>query len=154
MANVFIDESTMSAIGNAIRSKTGKSDLIIPSDMPSKILDIVTGGVSIPQMTISEMVADTACTNTEQVYQYLTPLINSTNLLTVFIKKDYPEVTPTINNQLLLVAQNPNDNTNVSNSKTTCVRYRNGSENLTIYNNNSYDCVINIGDEFYVIDFT
>lgn len=43
MANVFIEESTMSAIGNAIRSKTGKSDLILPVDMPSEIEGILVG---------------------------------------------------------------------------------------------------------------
>lgn len=42
MANVFIEESTMQAIGNAIRSKTGKSALILPSNMPTEIRAIST----------------------------------------------------------------------------------------------------------------
>lgn len=37
MANVLIEESTMSNIANAIRSKTGKSDLILPKNMASEI---------------------------------------------------------------------------------------------------------------------
>lgn len=40
MANVFIEESTMQAIGDAIREKTGKSEGILPSDMPAEIESI------------------------------------------------------------------------------------------------------------------
>lgn len=43
MANVFIEESTMQAIGDAVRAKTGKSDGILPSDMPAEIESIETG---------------------------------------------------------------------------------------------------------------
>lgn len=35
MANVFIEERTLTAIGNAIRAKTNTTDLILPKDMPS-----------------------------------------------------------------------------------------------------------------------
>ena len=44
MANVLIEESTMSNIANAIRSKTGKADLILPKDMASEIEGIEAGG--------------------------------------------------------------------------------------------------------------
>lgn len=44
MANVLIEESTMSNIANAIRSKTGKSDLILPKNMASEIGKIEAGG--------------------------------------------------------------------------------------------------------------
>ena len=37
MANVFIEEGTLTAIGNAIRAKTGKEDKILPADMPAEI---------------------------------------------------------------------------------------------------------------------
>lgn len=40
MANVFVEESTMTAIGDAIRAKTGGSDRILPADMPIKIAEI------------------------------------------------------------------------------------------------------------------
>lgn len=43
MANVFIEESTMQAIGDAIRSKTGKSVDMLPSDMPTEIESIEAG---------------------------------------------------------------------------------------------------------------
>lgn len=41
---VSINESTLTAIGNAIRAKTGKSDLIAPGAMPEEIEAIETGG--------------------------------------------------------------------------------------------------------------
>lgn len=44
MSKVFIEESTLTAIGNAIRSKTGGTDLIAPLNMPTEINGISTGG--------------------------------------------------------------------------------------------------------------
>lgn len=41
---VSINETTLSAIGDAIREKTGKSDLIAPAAMPTEIRGIETGG--------------------------------------------------------------------------------------------------------------
>ena len=63
MANVFIDESVMSSIGDAIRSKTGKTDKILPANMPEEIESIEGGGTdnndellaSIIQRTITEV---------------------------------------------------------------------------------------------------
>ena len=37
MAKIFIEESTLSAIGNSIRKKTGKTDMIPPLNMPTEI---------------------------------------------------------------------------------------------------------------------
>ena len=45
MANVFVEEQVMTDIGNAIRSKTGKSDLILPANMASEIEGIAQSGV-------------------------------------------------------------------------------------------------------------
>ena len=44
MSKVFIEETTLTNIGSAIREKTGKSDLIAPGDMPAEIRSIVSGG--------------------------------------------------------------------------------------------------------------
>lgn len=44
MGTVYLQDSTLSAIGNAIRSKTGESGLLLPSQMPSAIQGITTGG--------------------------------------------------------------------------------------------------------------
>ena len=44
MAKVFIQESTLTNIGNAIREKTGKTAKIAPGNMPTEIKSIKTGG--------------------------------------------------------------------------------------------------------------
>ena len=44
MAKVFIQETTLTAIGDAIRSKTGKTELIDPANMSTEIASITTGG--------------------------------------------------------------------------------------------------------------
>ena len=46
MAKIFIEESTLSAIGNSIRAKTGKTNMIPPLSMPTEIESIQTGGSS------------------------------------------------------------------------------------------------------------
>ena len=48
MSKVFIEESTLTAIGNAIRGKTGGTDLIAPLNMPTEINGISTGGGTLP----------------------------------------------------------------------------------------------------------
>lgn len=47
MSKVSINESTLTAIGNAIREKTGKTALIAPGSMPAEIRGIQTGGGDI-----------------------------------------------------------------------------------------------------------
>ena len=44
MAKIFIEESTLSAIGNSIRAKTGKVNMIPPLNMPAEIASIQTTG--------------------------------------------------------------------------------------------------------------
>ena len=44
MSKIFIEESTLTAIGNAIRAKTGKTDMIPPLQMPTEIASIQSGG--------------------------------------------------------------------------------------------------------------
>ena len=46
MAKIFIEESTLSAIGNSIRAKTGKANMIPPLNMPAEIASIQTEGGS------------------------------------------------------------------------------------------------------------
>ena len=56
MSKYVIDNETLSSIGNAIRSKTGKNDLIAPGDMPKEIESIEGGGgSSLPsEITLKE----------------------------------------------------------------------------------------------------
>ena len=44
MAKVYLEDTTLSAIGSAIRGKAGTSDLLLPSEMPSAINAIQAGG--------------------------------------------------------------------------------------------------------------
>ena len=48
MAKIFIEETTLSNIGDAIRDKEGTSDLIPVNDMASRISAITTGGGNEP----------------------------------------------------------------------------------------------------------
>lgn len=53
MSKVFIEESTLTSIGDAIRAKTGKSDLISPGAMPTEIESIETGGGGLPEEALN-----------------------------------------------------------------------------------------------------
>lgn len=54
MAKVFIEESTLTKIGNSIRNKTGKTDLIDPAVMDVEIDSIETGGsIELPEEAFS-----------------------------------------------------------------------------------------------------
>ena len=53
MAKIFIEESTLSAIGNSIRAKTGKTNMIPPLNMPAEIESIQTGSGSGPSSPVS-----------------------------------------------------------------------------------------------------
>jgi hypothetical protein len=44
MAKVFIEETSLTAIGDAIRAKTGDSALMSPAEMATAIEGITTGG--------------------------------------------------------------------------------------------------------------
>jgi hypothetical protein len=45
MSKVYLEDSTLTSIGNAIRTKTGKSNLILPTNMATEIKSIEGGGV-------------------------------------------------------------------------------------------------------------
>lgn len=43
MDNVYLQDSTLTAIGDAIRAKAGNSDLLLPSEMPNAITNLPSG---------------------------------------------------------------------------------------------------------------
>lgn len=53
MAKVFIEESTLTNIGDAIRNKTGKSELLSPASMATEIENIQAGGGEIEPIVIT-----------------------------------------------------------------------------------------------------
>lgn len=56
MAKVFIEETTLTAIGDAIRGKTGKTELIDPANMSTEIAGIEAGGggdIEIPDIVLT-----------------------------------------------------------------------------------------------------
>ena len=53
MAKIFIEESTLSAIGNSIRAKTGKTNMITPLNMATEIASIQAGSGSGPSSPVS-----------------------------------------------------------------------------------------------------
>ena len=53
MAKVFIEESTLTSIGDAIREKTGGSELIAPLDMATQISSITTGGGEVEPIVLT-----------------------------------------------------------------------------------------------------
>lgn len=56
MAKVFIEETTLTAIGDAIRGKTGKTDLIDPANMSTEIASIEAGsggGADVPDIVLT-----------------------------------------------------------------------------------------------------
>ena len=64
MANVFIDEDILIGIGNAIRAKTFKTDLIFPRDMSVEISNITSNDNvellnAIINRTVTDIVIDT-----------------------------------------------------------------------------------------------
>lgn len=52
MANVYLQDSTLSAIGDAIRNKGGTSDLLLPSAMPAAINALTADGSTNSGVTL------------------------------------------------------------------------------------------------------
>ena len=69
MSKVFINESSLTSIGNAIREKTGKTDLIAVRDMPTEIASITTGGGGeIEPIVLSGDCKYACCSNVASAY--------------------------------------------------------------------------------------
>lgn len=58
MSKVFIEETTLSSIGDAIREKTGKSELIAPGDMPTEIAGITTSSGGDYLQSLKDLIND------------------------------------------------------------------------------------------------
>lgn len=73
MANVLIEESTMTSIAESIRSKTGKSALILPGNMPGEIDGIPvgeSGGLSMATGTTTSGTIETGLSSIRCIVIY------------------------------------------------------------------------------------
>lgn len=61
MSKVFIEETTLTAIGDAIRGKTGKTELIAPLSMATEISSITTGGGGGGDIEVDPIVLTNDC---------------------------------------------------------------------------------------------
>lgn len=77
MAKVFIEESHLTAIGDAIRAKTGKSELLNPTAMPTEIEAIQTGGGDIEPIVLAGD-CSYACANA--AWNGLFPMVSTQNV--------------------------------------------------------------------------
>ena len=57
MGNAFIKESTLTDIANVIRTKTGGTDLLLPSQMADAILNSSSGNVTIDGVKVKDDLA-------------------------------------------------------------------------------------------------
>lgn len=55
MSKVFIEESTLTAIGDAIREKNGTTDMVAPLDMATMITNLPSGGGTMVWENVAEM---------------------------------------------------------------------------------------------------
>lgn len=81
MSKVYLEDSTLTAIGSAIRDKAGSSDLLLPSEMASAITNLPTGGGS-SELTFK--MATITLTSTAKVIN-LSPWITDENVNDWFI---------------------------------------------------------------------
>lgn len=72
MSKVFIEESTLTAIGDSIRAKTGKTDMIPPLQMPTGIESVWDAGYkeAYEAMKLAVDMSDTTYRFNEKVTSY------------------------------------------------------------------------------------
>ena len=93
MANVLIEESTMTGIADAIRAKTGGTDLMLPAAMPDEIAGIQTGsgsgsgGLTMASGETTSATIDTGLSGISFLALYATGY-NSTGLLRALYRAD------------------------------------------------------------------
>ena len=86
MSKLFIEDSTLSAIGDAIRSKAGTTSLIAPGNMPGMILNLETEAPT-PTVTYPNMyyIHETNGTNIqEEVIIFDTTNLNNLSFIYAF----------------------------------------------------------------------
>ena len=91
MAVRKINESTLTAIGNAIRAKTGGSALIDPEDMATEIGSIQTGGASPWELIVDHTSDDILTAVTAEIpTAHQSHSVYKVQFTGQFVKRDYP----------------------------------------------------------------
>lgn len=98
MSKVFIEESTLTSIGNAIREKNGTTDMIAPLDMATAITNLPSGGGTM----VWENVAEMATNGKYNISKYL----EKHNQLIVFITYNNSVYAMIIENGVLSACRN------------------------------------------------
>lgn len=116
MSKVFIEESTLTSIGDAIRSKTGETGLIAPLNMVTAISNLATGGGNLQ-------------------YTYLEGGTTGTQVITWNLSNSLTdETTPFM---LLMIAGNNSSTLNASTARYPLVFYWDGNSLEVVYCNTS-----------------
>lgn len=154
MARVFVNDSTLTDIADAIREKNDTEEMYKPSQMADVIRALAIGGgsSSMDGVSVSEIVMETSTTNTKQASDYIETLVNP-NANTLFVYKklvDGTNLTTFPNNQGVFVYRMSNP----SNLAVILgIRIRGGGYSQVQWNQENYDFVLNVGDEFYMVEF-
>lgn len=135
MAKVFIEESTLTAIGDAIREKEGSTELVPVNDMASRISAIPNGGLGI------EIEITSTISNASELKNILFKNISNHWCSAVLSK---PKNNTLVNNQVVYLS---------SNKKEFGVgwRFRDGNY-ANIYLTTSYNASVTIGDIYTIYD--
>lgn len=142
MSEYLIQDTTLTDIADAIRSKTGGSALINPEDMASEIESIQASDGYSYSITLSS-----APTNTYALYNMVMPQTLQNGEVAIAIKKKANQ-TPTYNEIGCLYCINATMFNETELNIQGAMRYRNGWSATSIAN--SYDAFAEVGDIYTV----
>lgn len=143
MSKVFVEDTEMQDIANAIREKNGTDTKYLPSEMGGAVRAIVSNYQNIQ---LSEIVIDTATVNAKQVNDYLITLTERAKYVSIFVnKKIFKKDTSLFSIRELVIFQiNPFTN--------SWCRMNGTFLEASINMGDGYDLILNIGDEYYLIE--
>lgn len=156
MAYRKVNETSLAAVADAIRAKTGgSSPLAFPVGMVDAIAGIASGGggsIDNPFISVEKFVVAASATNTEAVAEYFESVVAgqtapSSHCIVAFIAKEKPN-TNFVNNAF--VAMFYESTQGKFNRATDVLRWR-GNQYQSAVISSAYDCILNTGDELHKI---
>ena len=88
MSKVFIEEETLIGIGNAIREKSGTTDLIATTDMASAISNLPTGGGGTLKMVAMDRTSSTGTGTITSTYD-VSPYAEYGTIILILYSRNY-----------------------------------------------------------------